>query len=173
MAPSARRGLRRSRPGVQDLARPEHLHYRRRPPLRSPPAERPAPRSRPPNGASRGRRKGRGGRRPRRRGLRLRTSRLLLPDRFSQEIQDAPDGDTYPVRAVVQLVADLVEGLLEGEELDERPGVLLVVGVGSGPARALGVPFEESLPRALLPEPDPRLEALELLSALGAEVHHG
>ena len=51
--------------------------------------------------------------------------------------------------------------------------MLLVVGVGSGPARALGVPFEESLPRALLPEPDPRFEALELLRALGAEVHHG
>src|SRR3954466_8005697 len=112
-------------------------------------------------GALRGRRWGWDGRPQRRRRPCLRALRVL-PAPLQEKVEDALDRDADPIGAVVQLVADLVEGLLQGEELDQGPRVLAFLGVGDGSAHALGVPVEEGPSRTFLPESDPGFEVLQL-----------
>jgi hypothetical protein len=69
---------------------------------------------------------------------------------LSQYVEDPPERDADPVRAVVQFVTELMESLLDSEEFDQGSRVLLVLGIGGGTARAFGVPIKEGSPRASL-----------------------
>src|SRR5215216_1240976 len=108
---------------------------------------------------------------------RVRVSRSyteILADRLSfplsQNVEDAPERDADPVRAVVQFVTELMESLLDGEEFDQGSRVLLVLGIGGGTAGTFGVPIKEGPRRAFLQQPGPLLEHF---GPLGSEVHQG
>src|SRR3984893_2044946 len=75
----------------------------------------------------------------------------LFPRHLLDHAQDAVERDRHPTRAVGQLVGHLVDGLFEGEEIDQRLGLQLARRVGWAAAYLPEVGGAEAVDRALPP----------------------
>src|SRR4029453_16357163 len=79
-----------------------------------------------------------------------------------KELEDAPERDTHPVGAVVDLVVQLVEGFVEHEKAEEGVTLSRIGRQEHGVARDVEVAAQKCTRRPRLPEPPPRFEPREL-----------